>query len=86
MYEQGRLGWTDGFTSFSTVFQSYQDDGPMIMKGCDAVCNGTPFTVKKILSGVELPELLGRLGSTCKSVYYGLFSLFAYSIHKSRKL
>ena len=22
------------FTSFSTVFQSYQDDGGMIMKGC----------------------------------------------------
>ena len=22
------------FTSFSTVFQSYQDDGRMIMKGC----------------------------------------------------
>ena len=31
--------WMDGwmicdFTSFSTVFQSYQDDGRMIMKGC----------------------------------------------------
>ena len=31
--------WMDGwmtcdFTSFSTVFQSYQDDGQMIMKGC----------------------------------------------------
>ena len=22
------------FTSFSTVFQSYQDDGSVIMKGC----------------------------------------------------
>ena len=22
------------FTSFSTVFQSYQDDGRLIMKGC----------------------------------------------------
>ena len=34
-----RDGWMDGwmicdFTSFSTVFQSYQDDGRMIMKGC----------------------------------------------------
>ena len=28
-------GWmTCAFTSFSTVFQSYQDDGWMIMKGC----------------------------------------------------
>ena len=28
-------GWmTCDFTSFSTVFQSYQDDGRMIMKGC----------------------------------------------------
>ena len=28
-------GWmTCDFTSFSTVFQSYQDDGQMIMKGC----------------------------------------------------
>ena len=32
-------GWMDGwmtcdFKSFSTVFQSYQDDGKMIMKGC----------------------------------------------------
>ena len=28
-------GWmTCEFTSFSTVFQSYQDDGRMIMKGC----------------------------------------------------
>ena len=25
---------TCDFTSFSTVFQSYQDDGQMIMKGC----------------------------------------------------
>ena len=32
-------GWMDGwmtcdFTSFSTVFQSYQDDGRLIMKDC----------------------------------------------------
>ena len=30
-----RDGWmTCDFTSFSTVFQVYQDDGQMIMKGC----------------------------------------------------
>ena len=39
-------GWiTSDFTSFSTVFQSYQDDAWMIMK---AVCNGTLFMVEKI--------------------------------------
>ena len=28
-------GWMSGnFTSFSTVFQLYQDDGRLIMKGC----------------------------------------------------
>ena len=28
-------GWmTCDFTSFSTIFQSYQDNGQMIMKGC----------------------------------------------------
>ena len=32
-------------TSFSTVFQSYQDDGLVIKK---AVHNGTLFTVEKI--------------------------------------
>ena len=37
------------FTSSLTVFQSYQDDGRLIMKG-KAVCNGTPFTVEKIFS------------------------------------
>ena len=40
----GMDGWmTCDFTFFSTVFQSYQDDGRLIMKG-----NGTPFTVEKI--------------------------------------
>ena len=44
---------TCDFTSFSTVFQSYQDDERLIMK---AVCNGAPFTVEKILprAGIEL--------------------------------
>ena len=48
-------GWMDEchFTSFSTVFQSYQDGGMLIIK---AVCNGTPFTVEKISpqAGIEL--------------------------------
>ena len=34
---------TCDFMSFSTVFQSYQDDGQIIMK---AVCNETRFTEK----------------------------------------
>ena len=39
-------GWmTCDFTSFSTVFHSYQDDGRMIMIG---LCNGIPFTIEKI--------------------------------------
>ena len=47
---------TCGFTSFSTVFQSYQDDSRLIMK---TVCNGTPFTVENILprAGIELDAL-----------------------------
>ena len=47
----GMLSWKDedgwmtcDFTSFSTVFQSYQDDMRMIMK---AACNGAPFAVEK---------------------------------------
>ena len=46
-------GWmTCDFTSFSTVFQSYQDDGQMIMKGC---VQWNPFAVEKISprSGIE---------------------------------
>ena len=35
---------TCDFTSFSTVFQSYEDDGQMIMKG---LCNGSPFTAER---------------------------------------
>ena len=37
--------WTCDFTSHSTVFQSYQDRGRVIMKG---VCNETMFTIEKI--------------------------------------
>ena len=36
---------TSDFTSFSTVFQSYQDSERMIMKGC---VHRTSFTVGKI--------------------------------------
>ena len=40
-------GWmTCDLTSSSTVFQSYQDNGQMIMKGC--VQNGNLFMVVKI--------------------------------------
>ena len=44
---------TCNFTSFSTVFQSYQDDERMKLK---AECNGTPFEVEKISprAGFEL--------------------------------
>ena len=45
---------TCDFTSFSIVFQSFKDDGRMIMK---SLCNETPFMVEKIFSppaGIEL--------------------------------
>ena len=47
---------TNDFTSFSTVFQSYQDDERLRMK---AVCNGTPLTVEKTppQAGIELGPL-----------------------------
>ena len=32
------------FTSFSTVFQSYQDDAQVIVK---VVCNGAPLEIEK---------------------------------------
>ena len=47
-------GWMTRFYVFSTVFQSYQDDGRVIMKGSAQVCNGIPFTVEKISSRTEL--------------------------------
>ena len=48
-YAFSRLdGWmTWDFSSFSTVFQSYQDDGRMIMKGS---VQWNPFTIEKILA------------------------------------
>ena len=44
-HESNRMdGWMScDFTSFLTVFQSYQDDVRMIMKGC---VQWTPFTVE----------------------------------------
>ena len=46
-------GMTCDFTSSTTVFQSYQNDERVIMKG---LCNETAFTFKKISSraGLEL--------------------------------
>ena len=44
------------FTSFSIVFQSYQDDERLIMKVC---VQSSPFTVEKISprAGIELGPL-----------------------------
>ena len=57
-------GWmTCNFTSLSKVFQSYQDDGQMIMKSC---VNGTPFMAEKIL------PLAGLEPGTARSVGQGL--------------
>ena len=45
-------GWmTCNFTSFSTVFPSYQDEGHMIM---EAVCSATTFMVEKIPPKAEI--------------------------------
>ena len=47
-------GWlTCDFRSFSTVFQSYQDNGWMIMKG-------TPFMVEQISPRAELEPVSAR--------------------------
>ena len=44
------VGWmTCNFMSFSTVFQSYQDDGQMIMKGC---IHGARFMAEKVLPDI----------------------------------
>ena len=46
-------GWmTCDFTSFLTVFQSYQDGGQMIKK---AMCNGTLFRFEKIPASSRSP-------------------------------
>ena len=60
-------GWiTCDFTAFSTVFESYQDDEKLIMKGC---VNETLFTVEKISprAGIELGPL--GYGRTDRRVY-----------------
>ena len=48
---------TCDFTSFSTIFQSYQDDGRMIMK--DYV-QWNPFTVEKISLQAGLKPRIAR--------------------------
>ena len=45
------------FTSFSIVFQTYQDNERLIMK---AVCNRTLFTVEKILPRAGLKLVTAR--------------------------
>ena len=42
---------TCNYTSFSTAFQSYQDEERLIMK---AVCNGTPLPVERNSLGARL--------------------------------
>ena len=56
MLKSGYDSWmTCHFTSFSTVFQSYQDDGRLIMKGN---VHGTPFMVEILPQvGIELSPL-----------------------------
>ena len=55
------FGWMDDrqLTSFSTVFQSYQDDGRVIMKGCEKEphCGGGGGGVE--LMGFGVPSNLG---------------------------
>ena len=46
---------TCDFTSFLTVFQSYQDDVLTIVKGC--VQYGTPFTAEKISPQVRIKAI-----------------------------
>ena len=60
-----RDGWMIcDFTSFSTVFQSYQDDEKLIMK---SVYNGTTFTVEKISPRVDIE--LGQQTGTSRDVH-----------------
>ena len=51
---------TCDFTSFSAVFQYYQDDGRMIIK---AVCRGNPFSVEEISPRAGLEPGNARLVS-----------------------
>ena len=65
-YKKINDGWMNcHFKSFSTVFQSYQDDGRMIMKGC---VQWNRLRLKRSspqagleLTTAELPGLLGKL-------------------------
>ena len=62
---------TFDFTSFSTVFQSYQDDGRMIMKGCvqwNPVCNRKDFHLER---GSNLGSYISR--SALKDTVFWLY-------------
>ena len=50
------------FTSFSTLFQSYQDDERLVMKG---LCNGTLSTVEKISPQAGLEPTTARSVGQC---------------------
>ena len=50
LYSLNILGITCDFTSFSAVFQSYQDNGKVIMKGCvqlNPVYSGKEFCIQR---------------------------------------
>ena len=73
---------TYDFTSFSTVFQSYLDDGRVIMK---AVCNGTPLPVEKITprarsnSVLDSKPVLGKCANSAVPVQMPL-TVTLYSV------
>ena len=67
---------TCDFTSFSTVFESYQDDGRKMMKGCvqwnliyDSVKRSSPH------AGLELTTArsVGQRKTHCLPVIYDLY-------------
>ena len=59
-----RIGWMIDlqFYVFSTLFQSYQDDGWVIMKGCG---EWNLFMAEKILTQVELKLKIARSVGQC---------------------
>ena len=71
-------GWmTCNFTSFYTVFQSYHDDERLIMK---CLCNGTPFTVKKISPPAGLELTTARSAGQLPLSYRGSWKLLGFPI------